>query len=875
MEIICSHTNADFDALAAMVAAQKIYPEAKIVFAGTQNRNVREFVSLHRDVFDYLEPKHLNKKDVRRLIVVDTRIADRLGELEDLAYQPQVEIFTFDHHPPAEEDMKATRDFSETVGATTTTLVKIIRDKKIEITPLEATLFALGIHEDTGSLTYPTTTYADAETVAYLMLKNANVGVIGYFLNMPLTKQQHDLINVLLKQARLVNVGGVEVLFSSAEVKKFVDGASVLVHKLGDLENVDIVIAFLLIKDRISIIARNRIGGISVASVLKAFGGGGHPQAASAIIRSTDLKKIERKVIEVLATHLKRPLMAGEIMSKPVRTIEQSATILEANKLMLKVGHTGLPVVLDGKLVGIISRRDVEKAVHHNLSHAPVKGFMSHQVVTISTATPLPKVQALLTDESIGRLPVLEDGKIIGIVTRTDVLKALHGYEYLIRGKARRVLGGVSQGEVTDRIKKLLPRDIQELLKLIGDLAEKQKLNVYLVGGFVRDLLLNTPNFDVDLVVEGDGIMFARKLLERFGGRLRAHQKFGTAVVILPDGFHIDVASARTEFYEHPAALPQVEPSSVKQDLARRDFTVNAMALALNTSRYGQLFDFFGGQRDLRDKKVRVLHNLSFVEDPTRIFRAVRFEQRHGFEIEPQTEDLARQAVAMDLVERLTGPRIRDELILLLSEETAYAALERLAELGVLRLIHPKLSLDNRKKKAFRSLLKCFSRLGVYYTVKPKRWLVGLIILFSGLGKDEVEEWAFAMRLRRADTEALKEGAVKALSVSKSLSRKADIANSDLYSLLKGLTCETIIYLCVAGSANARKRIDLYLSSLQRTRIAISGRDLIKVGFEPSPLINQTLRDILMAKLDGQVKTKDEELKLAKEILARPELSSK
>lgn len=868
MEIICSHVNADFDALAAMVAAQKIYPEARIVFSGTQNRNVREFISLHRDVIDYIEPKNLNRKEVTRLIVVDTRIADRLGELEDLAYQSKMEIFTFDHHPPTPEDMAVTRDFSEIIGATTTTMIKIIRDKKLELTPFEATLFALGIHEDTGSLTYPTTTYADAEAITYLMLEKANTGVISYFLNMPLTREQHELLNVFLKQSRLINVSGVDVLFSSAEVKDYVDGASVLTHKLGDLENVDIVFTFLMMKDRIHIIARSRVNDVSVASVLGAFEGGGHPQAASAVVRETDLKKVERQVIEELTAHLHRPLTAKEIMSKPVQTIEQSTTVREANKLMLKFGHTGLPVIDKGKLVGIISRRDVEKAVHHNLSHAPVKGFMSHQVLTVTPDTPLHRIQALLTEEEIGRLPVVENGEIIGIVTRTDALRSLHGREYLSR-ETPKVAQGISRGEIVERLKSLAPRHIQELLKQIGILAEHEKVDVYLVGGFVRDLLLNTPNLDVDIVVEGDGLKFARKMFDRFGGRLRAHKKFGTAVVVLPDGFHIDVASARTELYEHPAALPQVELSLIKQDLARRDFTINTMAIALNTSRFGQLLDFFGGQRDLQDKRVRVLHNLSFVEDPTRIFRAVRFEQRHGFKIEAQTESLARQAVAMDLIGKLTGSRIREELIALLSEETAYSALVRLADLGVLRLIHPKLSLNNRAKKLFGAVLERSSQLELYFSVKPKCWLVYLIILLAGLQKEEIEDWCFEMKMRRVDTEVLKEGVVGAPKILKSLSRTAELKNSSLYSLLKGRARETIIFLYFSGSSKVRERIDFYLSSLQRTRIFISGRDLIELGFEPSPLINQTLREVLTAKLDGQVKAKEDELKLAKKILAR------
>ncbi|MDP3012995.1 MAG: CBS domain-containing protein, partial [Candidatus Subteraquimicrobiales bacterium] len=463
MQVIISHVNADFDSLAAMVAAQKIYSSAKLVFSGSQNRNVRDFISLHGEVLNFIDSSQLDKKVIKRLIIVDTRIADRLGELEDFVYKPGIEIFTFDHHPPTKEDLKATEDFSEITGATTTILVKIIREKKIEISPFEATLFALGIHEDTGSLTYPTTTTDDAETIAYLMSKKANIYIINHFLSRVLTEEQHNLLNALLKSAHLVNVNGIDILFACAEAEGYIEGASVITYKLGDLENADVVFNFIKTKDRINIIGRSRINEVDAGRVLSRFEGGGHPQAASAVVKTRDVRKLEQVLIDELKSIVRKPIVAREIMSKPVRTIDSKTTIQEASKMMLRYGHTGLPVTDKGNLVGMISRRDLDKAVHHGLSHAPIKGFMSHQVITVSPDTALYEVQKLLVEEGIGRVPVVDNGETIGIVTRTDLLRALHGVDYVSEPLLLPEPSKYSRKEIIKRLESLLPKNVQEL----------------------------------------------------------------------------------------------------------------------------------------------------------------------------------------------------------------------------------------------------------------------------------------------------------------------------------------------------------------------------------------------------------------------------
>lgn len=873
MEVIVSHSNLDFDSLAAMVAAKKLYPEAKMVLVGAQNSNVREFISLHQEIFQFEDPKVLDKSAITRLIVVDTRIADRLGEFTEVAEKPDVELFIFDHHPPTPEDMKADQSFFEETGATTTILVKLIREKQLRISPLEATLFALGIHEDTGSLTYPTTTYDDTEALAYLMTQKANTEVIHRFLNPALTPVQHRLFEKLMDNAHTVYVKGVPIMFARADTEEYIDNVSVLTHKMSDLENIDVVFTFVRMRERIHIIGRSKLKEVDVAEVLSHFEGGGHPQAASAVTKMADVSELEARVIKILERVVKEPLRARQIMSSHIHTIESSVSVSEANKKLQAYGYYGLPVLEKGKLVGIITKKDLAKASTYGLIHAPVKGFMSHRLPTIGPEEPLYQIERIMSKEDIGYLPVVEDDRVIGIITRDSVLKELHGADYFEEASlARAEVARLTRGEVVERIKSLLPGEIQSLLRRLGNLAEERKLSVFLVGGFVRDILMNKPNFDVDLVVEGDGISFARAMVREVGGRLKAHKKFGTAVVVLPNDFRIDVASARTEFYEYPAALPQVELSTVREDLGRRDFSINAMALALNTSRFGELLDYYGGQRDIERKHIRVLHSLSFIEDPTRIFRAVRFEQRYGFRMEPETERLATKAIEMELVGELTNARIRDELILILSEKEPWRPLQRLYELTALRPLHPRIHVDAELRALLIRIAKAIPQVDYYFHSKTKQWLVYLMALLSPLAKEELERWAVQMKFRKNDARILVQGVCETPRVLKILSSGAKTKNSKVYELLKPLSQESLVYVFARSSQRSvRQRINFYLANLKNVRLLVSGRDLNRMGFEPSPLYQVALELLLKAKLDGLVRSREEELNFISEKLRKLE----
>jgi len=861
MDVIAGHVNPDFDCFASMVAAKKLYPEAKMVYLGSQNRNIREFYALHGEVLDFVDLRSVDQAEVARLIMVDTRIPERLGELCDLARRKGVSVFTFDHHPPTPEDVGATRDFSRETGSTTTIMIEAMRRRQLAITPLEATLFALGIHEDTGSLTYPTTTPEDAQALAYLMNSGVNVDVVDRFLSRGLvTGQLMEVLKQFLSSAHHVDVHGVDVLVAKAKADEYVDGVAMLQNRLTAMLDVEVVFALIQMGDRVHIIGRSKAAEVNVGEVLAAFEGGGHPQAASAKVKKAKIAAVEKELIAELQAHVGAPMLARDIMSAPVVDIDARTKISEANEMMIRYGYEGLPVVSEGHVVGMIGRRDVDKAVHHGLAHAPVKGFMSRKVVTIGGGESLHEIQTLLSDESIGRLPVMKDGKTIGIVTRTDLLRAMHGSEY-VRGVVKEAdEERIDPRRVMELARELLPGEVQRVLRAVGEIAEKRGVRAYLVGGVVRDLLLGVANLDVDVVVEGDGIGLAKEVVARIGGRVRAHAKFGTAVVVLPGDFHLDIASARREFYDRPAALPEVESSSIREDLARRDFSINSMAVALDVPHRGELLDFFGGLRDLTQKKIRVLHNLSFVEDPTRIFRAVRFGRRYGFFMDEHTEELARRAIEMGMVDHLTDVRIREELIAILSEESAYSALRRLDELRALKGIHPKMVVDDELARTFANIDEVLRRLDVYFSACPRRWVVLLMAMLRSLRRREIQSWGARMRLRKGDTALLEQGVLSAPRLLKKLASPASMRPSTLYFMLHDLRPEALVYVqAIAGDDVQSRRVEHYLMDLKGAKPHLTGRDLARLGLPPGPHFGEILHALQVAKLDGRVPSKHDE----------------
>jgi tRNA nucleotidyltransferase (CCA-adding enzyme) len=847
-QVIATHVNTDFDAFGSLLAARCLYPGSTAVLPSVLNRNVREFARLHADELRCAEPARIELDAIRRLVVVETVHAARLGELEQVALDPEVEKVVFDHHAAELPDwVRPENAVISSDGALTTTLVGILAEREIAVTSLEATVFALGIHEDTGSLTYTSSTQRDAEALAWCLRHGARQEVLATFLRTPLSEEERALMNALLEAAETHAESGAEVLVAAVTWPRYVEGVSHLAHKITDVTDCRALALLVEMDRRVFAVVRSRTDELDAGAAAATLGGGGHPQAASAIFRGS-LKKARKQFLTGLGDAVRKPLRARDVMARPARSVTPDETVAAAMVACQRYGQSGILVTEDGRLVGSVRREDLDKAIGHGLSHAPVKGIMSGRVPTVDEDASLAELQRLLTASAEGRVAVLHGEQLAGVVTRSDVLQAL--------GEAAEAPS--EEGEsIADELRRLerLGR-VFDAVAAVSDAVD----GVYLVGGTVRDILLGEDSFDVDIAVEGDAIALARAIAKQLRGRVRAHEQFGTAVVLYGDGRRVDVVTARTEFYDAPAALPTVEHASIRDDLHRRDFTINAMAASLRGDDFGRLLDPFGGRRDLVAGRIRVLHNLSFIDDPTRILRGIRYENRFGFRMDEHTARLARGCIEMGLVGDLSSERLRDELELLLSEGEVEHAVLRLAELGAATAIHPHLAADEEAA----GLIRRARGVAAEYGLDVPAWRIGIAALARRMPPDEVYDWLERMKIRRRDAEQIAHAVTVGPRLVERLQAES-LSPAEVVALAEPYSPDTPLFALSLADLPALRR---YFSDLRGIRLEVTGADLAELGLAESPRVGEVLAELRRLKLNGELDGRESELAAAKELIA-------
>jgi tRNA nucleotidyltransferase (CCA-adding enzyme) len=874
-EIITTHINADFDALASMIAAHKLYPEAALVFPGSQEKNLRNFF-LHSTsyLFNFSKIKQIDFDRIKRLILVDTRQKSRIGNFSKIIQRKDLEIHIYDHHPDSEEDIRGDLEVIEEVGATTSILAELIRKRGISISPDEATIMCLGIHEDTGSFTFSSTRPGDYLAAAWLSEQGANNNLIADMLTRELTAEQIWLLNDLTRSATTLIVNGVEIVIAKVTREDYVGDFAVLVHKFMEMENLNVLFALAQMEDKIYLVARSRIEDVNVAEIALSFGGGGHPQAASATIKNKTLIQVERSLQALLRNRIDPQKKAMDMMSSPVIYVSPEETVQEASIIMTKYNINVLLVIDEtDTLLGYLTRQIMEKAVFFGLGHLHVKEYMNIEFSAVSPDTPLDEVQGLIIKNKLRILPVVENHIVVGVITRTDLLNILVGGPVIPDSlyDSPHDSHVVKKRNISTMLKERLPRRIIKLFKDFGKVADALGYNAYLVGGLVRDVFLKHQNLDVDIVIEGDGIRFAHEFASGQDVRVRSHRKFGTAVLIFPDGFKVDVATARMEHYESPAAPPVVETSSLKMDLFRRDFTINTLAIKLNKRDYGLLVDHFGGQKDIKEKVVRVLHNLSFVEDPTRILRAIRFEQRFGFKIGKLTLALIKNAVDINCFQELSGRRLFMELKLLLMEHEPIQAIERMNEFDLLQFISPKIKYTKASRNLLEEIKGIISWFNLLYLEEPyDTWKVYWHGLTSNLETKDMHQLAEKMQM--VDLESRKMISQK-LDINHALSRLnrfQEDNNYGVYTLLSQYDTEILLYMMAKANKEKIKRlISNYFTKLKGITVDLKGSDLKELGFRPGLLYKEILDSLLEAKLNDQIASEEDEIRFVKEQYGR------
>lgn len=895
MEVILTHENTDFDALASLLGASKLFPNAIPVLPRRINRNGQSFLALYSAELPFLKPEDLPRGKITHAILVDTQ---NLTMLKGMARDVQVTII--DHHA-LDRELPPNWTFSgQPLGATTTLLTEDISARSLALTSIEATLLLLGIYEDTGSLSYQSTTARDAWAAAWLMDQGARLSVVSEFLHHPLTPEQRDLYERLLERSESQEIEGHTIVIAQAETTNYSEEISTLAHRLCDL--LDPAGLFVLVGldkgTRIQLVARSTTEDIDVAKVAKEFGGGGHKRAAAAMIRARSLQEVYDKLLGLLPEIVRPSVTVSQVMSRGVQVLSPNDAVADAAQRMQHTGHEGYPVVSEGQVIGLMTRRAVDRALQFEMNDAPVSQVMSAGDVTVSSHDSIPYVQKLMIDSGWGQIPVVEEGHIVGVVTRTDLIK-LWGAPSPPPRRSR----------IAAKLEEALSAPVLGLVHRISETAHESGDVPYFVGGLVRDLLLGQTIVDLDMVVEGDAIALAQRLARELGGRVRTHRRFRTAKWLISepvwrkvaemaaesDQDHediyelpssIDFVTARTEFYTYPTALPEVERSSITQDLHRRDFTINTLAIRLDPDHWGELVDFYGGEADLEDGVIRVLHSLSFVDDPTRMLRAARLESRMGFHLDTRSEGLI--ADALPLLKRVSGDRLRHELELIFREAEPERALRRLEELGVLRHIHPGLRCDRWLQARYRIIRPerepepgLPELLGLSLGARsedevwnPENWdmdprdkvYLHLALLAYRLDGEGVEHLIDRLKVRRRDAEDMR--LLPQLKEALPQVGRAR-ASSAIYRLLHHYPARVLAVAWVANDRRrVRERLLRYQTKLRQVETELKGSDLRAMELRPGPIFRRVLEALRDARLDGQVSTREEEMVLLGRLLA-------
>ncbi|MGC9360054.1 MAG: CBS domain-containing protein [Anaerolineae bacterium] len=864
MKIITSHERTDMDGLAGMYAAWLLYPDHVPVLPRKMNRNLRDLISVFGEELPFVAQEDLPRERITDVVLVD---AQTMATLRGVARDAHLHII--DHHAPAEDLPPEYEVELAKTGAVTSILMEKLDEAGIRPSRIGASLMLLGIYEDTGSLTYATTTARDAHAVARLLELGADLALVADFAKQPLTDAQRQVLGHLLEAAQMHTINGRDICIAAVKLDEYVDELSALIHQVGDVYEPDACLMLTEFEDSVQVIARSNTDAIDVGALARDLGGGGHSKASAALLHNTSLDEVARSILEKLEHQVLPPTQVREIMSTNVHTLGLQMSVRDAAALMRRYGHEGFPVVEDDHLLGVLTRRDVDRALHHELDDLPVSNILHTGPVFVEPDSPVDDVQEIMIQHNLGQVPVVEDGRFVGIVTRTDIIKHY--------GPTRR--NGRAQN-THHLLETSLPRPLHALLMKARDAANDLGYSLYIVGGFVRDLLLGAPNLDLDMVVEGDAIHLARVLAPQLKAHVRSHARFGTAKVILNgerDAMvppSLDFVTARTEFYERPTELPQVERSSIKQDLYRRDFTINTMAICLDRDRYGELLDFYGGKRDLEQGTIRVLHNLSFVEDPTRILRAVRFEQRLDFEIEPRTAELMTDA--LDLIDRVTGDRLRHELYLLLAEEEPERGLERLHQIGVLQQIHPALRTTRHTAQLFERMRARHDAIEETKDVSPPAYgsdeptppslgLCYLALLTSQMNATELAELVQRLLIPDRDAKLLHE--VMALRESLDQLNSDAMLPSAIRRLLGPYSREARVVLSVLSQEpRVIRRLRMYDEEIAHVSPSVDGHYLRELGLPPGPVYAEILAHVRDALLDGRIETLKEEQALARRL---------
>ena len=827
MKLIALPPGADLDALSSAFAALKLHTDAKLLKPYQLSKSAARAFKRFKHLFR-IEDKQPPSAEV--LILVDNCHPERIPNL------PKYErLLIYDHHEGCEAEGATLK--VDKVGACTTLLVEELERNGIGISPDEATLLVLGIYEDTGRFLHLGTTGRDLKAAAFLLEKGANLQTVEEILEDKLSKKDLEVVYKLLRSVEYVETPkGFRVAVATFKGETYHPDFQDLVYQLKEFtENVDGFYIIYEAGNKTYVFGRAVNSDYNTAEVLKKLGGGGHGEASSLKLEGITAERVKKRLLDILQERFEN-IYLENFMSFPPLVIRSDETVEEALKKLVDYGFAGAPVVdAEGKPLGVVFKKELLRVLKHlGDGSEKVENFINRDVRVLHLRDTIWEAEEILARFGQKLIPVVNDeGKVVGVLTRLDVYKNILS-ETPAEGGHRKIN---------------LPENIREFAETVGKVAKELGVRAYIVGGVVRDILLGKPVWDLDIVVEGgNAVELAKKIGDIYGVKVHTFEDFKTAHLKVGN-LKVEFATSRRESYERSGAYPKVEPAPLKEDIFRRDFTINTLAVSLNPEDFGTLVDYLGGERDLKEGVIRIIHSLSFVEDPIRILRALRFAGRFGFELSKGTKTLLRRAVELGVLKNAPRGRIANELRLALREEKFLDILKLYKKFGILEQIFPptfQWSMVNEEElKRLKRLLDEYGRI-----TKPG-WVL-LVALLLPMKKEEalevLKELSAPSEIKEIFLQA-KEQAGKILRVLRSAKTP--------YELLKGLKPfrdETLLIVASKGSECTEKLIEFYLKGLKEfkakvdveglKRRGLKGKELGKaVEREKERLINTLLGD--------------------------------
>jgi|AntRauTorckE6833_2_1112554.scaffolds.fasta_scaffold00136_24 tRNA nucleotidyltransferase (CCA-adding enzyme) len=866
MDLIISHENTDIDGLAGIVAASKLYTDSKVVISENLTTLAQKFLALYKDEFDISRYDEVDYTDIKRVIVIDTHEHDRLGRFIELINWDQVEVIVYDHHPHQKMDW-IDIDLSENVGSATSIIVNKLKRENIKLSRSEATLFALGISADTGNFMHLNTESEDLIAFAYLLDMGANKKVINEYLLETLDKNQKKVFDLLIQHRKDIQIKDESITMFTLKYPRYVTGLNNVVEKIKILYQLSVVFILVEMEGKVIIIGRSSDENIDLEEIFTELGGGGHSGAGSVSIK-TDLEIARNRLETSIRDKIKFAVKVKDVMQTPLK-LSQDLKVIKVKEIMEEKNITGVLLANDNQEVkGIFTTRDLRRLNKTNdIYRVPVKGYMTKKLIYIKPLDTIHQAQEKMVKHDIGRLPVMDNNEnVIGIITRRDILNQYYEKETESQNQNRFVSSLVSitpeKIKVSEQLDKL-SNSIKKLFKNIGKIAQKNDCRIFLVGGMVRDLLLNRENVDFDFVVDGNIEKLIKEIARQYEVGYKYNDKFKTGNMVIDNRLDLDFAVSRNELYTHPGALPKVKKADIFDDLFRRDFTINALAVALHPTEYGYLYDFFKAREDVKNRILKVLHRFSFLDDPTRIIRGIRLVLQLNLDIEDETKALMQESIRLSRLSDVSFSRVYKELRLLFEVNPDLKFVNLLKEIPFLRLLYNdyKIPKDIEKKWQRANEHLAYFKDNNY---NVKKWTVYFSLIFSKIPPSVIEHWSLSYKAKEIILFNPRD-----YNIEKITNNKGKV---DLYIQLKVLSNEKLILLLAEyDDKNLKEQIYFYLEKMSDVEIEINGNDLIKIGYKEGPIISEALKDVKKEVLKGKLVTKEKQLEHADKIKDRLE----